>query len=188
MKKILWDFFPIVLFFIVYKQFDIYIATATLMCASALQVLTGWIVTRQFETMHIVTLVLVLVLGSATLLLQDERFIKWKPSIVNWLFAAVFIGSHFIGERPIIQRMMSSHIEMPDNIWLRLSLSWILFFILSGIVNLIVVFNFDTNTWVNFKLFGLLGMTLVFVILQSIFLSKYIQDDEHSEHSDTGEV
>ncbi len=185
MKKILWDFFPIVLFFIVYKQFDIYVATATLMGASALQVLTGWIATRRVEKMHMFTLILVLVLGTATLLLQDERFIKWKPSIVNWLFAVVFLGSHFIGERPIIQRMMSDHISMPDNIWFRLSLSWIVFFIISGVANIIVVFNFDTDTWVNFKLFGMLGMTLVFVILQSIFLAKYIQDDDNS---DTEEV
>ncbi|MEE9413139.1 MAG: septation protein A [Methylococcales bacterium] len=188
MKKILWDFFPILLFFIVYKQFDIYIATATLMGASALQVLIGWITTRRVEKMHMFTLILVLVLGTATLLLQDERFIKWKPSIVNWLFAIVFLGSHFIGERPIIQRMMSDHISMPDTIWFRLSLSWILFFIISGIANIIVVFNFDTDTWVNFKLFGMLGMTLVFVILQSIFLAKYIQDDDGSSDSDTEEV
>jgi intracellular septation protein len=187
MKKILWDFFPIALFFIVYKQVDIYTATATLMGASAIQVLIDWIRTRQIEKMHLFTLILVLVLGTATLLLQDERFIKWKPSIVNWLFAIIFLGSHFIGERPIIQRMMSEHISMPDNIWLRLSFSWILFFIISGIANLIVMFNFDTDTWVNFKLFGMLGMTLVFVILQSIFLSKYIEDDS-TEPSDTEEI
>ncbi|HFD13485.1 MAG TPA: septation protein A [Crenotrichaceae bacterium] len=186
MKKILWDFFPIVLFFIIYKQFDIYTATATLMCASAVQVLLDWLTTRKVEKMHLVTLGLVLVLGTATLLLQDERFIKWKPTIVNWLFALVFFGSHFIGKRPVIQRMMSGHVTMPDTIWLRLSISWILFFIISGIANLVVVFNFDTDTWVNFKLFGMLGMTLVFVILQSIFLSKYIQDDEIPENPDTG--
>ncbi len=186
MKKILWDFFPILLFFIVYKQFDIYIATATLMCASVFQVFIGWITTRKFEKMHIVTLVLVLVLGGATLLLQDIRFIKWKPSIVNWLFAVVFAGSHFIGERPIIQRMMSEHITMPNAVWFRLSMSWIIFFIISGLANIIVVFNFDTDTWVNFKLFGMLGLTLVFVILQSIFLSKYIMDDD--ENSDVEEI
>jgi intracellular septation protein len=188
MKKFLWDFFPILLFFVVYKQVDIYTATATLMGASAIQVMIGWIRTRRIEKMHLFTLVLVLVLGTATLLLQDVRFIKWKPSIVNWLFAVIFIGSHFIGERPIIQRMMSEHISMPDSVWLRLSLSWILFFILSGVANLIVVFNFDTDTWVNFKLFGMLGMTLVFVILQSIFLSKYIEDDDSTEQTDTKEI
>ncbi|MCH9699104.1 MAG: septation protein A [Gammaproteobacteria bacterium] len=182
MKKLLWDFFPIALFFIVYKQFDIYTATATLMGACAIQVLSGWIINRKVETMHIVTLVLVIVLGSATLFLQDERFIKWKPSVVNWLFALVFFGSHFIGERPIIQRMMSGHIEMPDFVWFRLSMSWIAFFIISGIANVYVMFNFDTDTWVNFKLFGMLGMTLIFVILQTIFLSKYIKED--SENSD----
>ncbi|MEE9424371.1 MAG: septation protein A [Methylococcales bacterium] len=188
MKKILWDFFPILLFFIVYKQVDIYIATATLMGASAFQVLFDWVTTRKVEKMHLFTLVLVLVLGTATLLLQDERFIKWKPSIVNWLFALVFLASHFIGERPIIQRMMSEHISMPDNIWFRLSLSWIGFFIISGLANLFVMMNFDTDTWVNFKLFGMLGLTLVFVILQSVFLSKYIQDDEDANNSDAEEI
>ncbi len=188
MKKILWNFFSIVLFFVVYKQVGIYMATATLMGASAIQVLIGWITTRRVEKMHLFTLVLVLVLGTATLLLQDERFIKWKPSIVNWLFAVIFAASHFIGQRPIIQRMMSDHITMPDNIWFRLSLSWICFFILSGIANLVVVFNFDTDTWVNFKLFGMLGLTLAFVILQSIFLAKYIEDDENTNHSDTEEI
>ena len=144
------------------------------MVSSALQVGWVWLRQRRFETMHLVTLGLITVLGGATLLLQDEMFIKWKPTIVNWLFGAVLIGSHFIGEKPIIARMLGASITLPMTVWTRLSLAWSLFFIALGLINLYVVYNFDTDTWVNFKLFGMMGLTLIFVIAQSFYIARHM--------------
>ena len=176
--KLLFDLFPVVLFFIAYKMYDIYTATAIIIVASVAQVVYFYIKNRRVEKMHIITLVLILLLGGLTLYLQDEDFIKWKPTIVNWGFALVFLGSHYIGQKPIIQRMMDQMIQLPELVWGRLSWLWIAFFILSGATNLYVAFNYDTDTWVNFKLFGLMGMTFVFIIIQGIYINKYMQESD----------
>lgn len=184
--KFLYDFFPVVLFFVAYKTYDIFVATGVIIIASMLQVGYSWLKNRKVEKMHVITLLLVLVLGGATILLHDEDFIKWKPTIVNWLFAAVFLGSHFIGKRTIIQRMLDSNISLPSPIWPRLNILWTGFFILMGIANLYVAFYFApeltaqerTDIWVDFKLFGMMGLTFVFVILQAIYLARYIQESE----------
>lgn len=176
--KLLFDLFPVVLFFIAYKMYDIYTATAVIIVASITQVLYFYIKNKRVEKMHIITLVLILVLGGLTLYLQDEDFIKWKPTIVNWGFALAFLGSHYIGKKPIIQRMMDQMIQLSELVWGRLSWLWIAFFILSGATNLYVAFNFETDTWVNFKLFGLMGMTLVFIIIQGIYINKYMQESD----------
>ncbi|WP_051144851.1 septation protein A [Thiomicrorhabdus sp. Kp2] len=176
--KLLFDLFPVILFFIAYKMYDIYTATAVIIVASIAQVAYFYLKHKRVEKMHIITLILILVLGGLTLVLQDENFIKWKPSIVNWGFALVFLGSHYIGQKPIVERMMGQAIALPDTIWIRLSWLWILFFIVSGLTNLYVAFNYDTDTWVNFKLFGLMGMTLVFILIQGIYISRYIQESD----------
>lgn len=177
--KLLFDFLPILVFFLVYKSTgDIIIATAVLIPATLIQVAYTWIKHRQVEKMHIVSLVLVVLLGGATVLLGDGDFIKWKPTIVNWLFAVVFFGSQFIGHRNIIERMMGDKLELPHKTWRTLNLAWVGFFILSGSVNLYVAFNFSEDVWVDFKLFGLLGMTIVFIILQGIYLSSHLQNKE----------
>ncbi|WP_191600658.1 septation protein A [Marinomonas algicola] len=177
--KILFDFLPIIIFFGVYKYSgDIIIATAVLIPATIIQVAYSWIKTRTIEKMHIVSLVLVILLGGATVLLGDGDFIKWKPTIVNGLFALAFFGSQFIGNKNIIQRMMGDKIELPFKVWRTLNLAWVGFFIVSAIANLYVAFQFSEEVWVNFKLFGLLGMTLVFIILQGIYLSSHLQNKE----------
>jgi intracellular septation protein len=173
--KLLYDFFPIILFFIAYKMYGIYVATAVAMIAGVVQVAGGWFKNRRVEKMHLVSLGLLLVFGGATLLLQDPLFIKWKPTIVNWLFAAVFLGSQFIGEKPLIERMMSSVLKAPPTIWQRLNLAWVLFFIASGVANIYVAYHFSEETWVNFKLFGLMGMTFVFIIGQGVYLARYAE-------------
>jgi len=176
--KFLADFFPVLLFFVAYKVYDIYVATAVAIVASFVQVTVHWLKHRRFENMHLITLAIMVVFGGATLFLQDEMFIKWKPTVINWIFAAVFLGSHYIGEKTIIQRMMGQAMTLPDQVWLKLNISWILFFVAIGVLNLYVVYNFDTDTWVNFKLFGLMGITFAFVILQIPFLTKYITPDD----------
>ena len=176
--KMLIDFLPVALFFIVYKVQDIYAATAVLIIASAIQTVGFRIVKGKFEQSHVITLVLVAAFGGLTLMLHDEMFIKWKPSVINWLFGAVFIGSLWIGKQPMIQRMLGGQVNLPQDIWIRLNTAWAAFFIALGFINLYVVYNFDTDTWVNFKLFGMLGLTVVFVIGQAFYLARHVKDEE----------
>lgn len=174
--KLLFDFFPVLLFFITYKFFDIYAATAVAIVASFLQVGISWFRTHKVEPMHLVTLLIIAVFGGATLYLQDELFIKWKPTVINWLFGIALLASQVFGERTIIERMLSVNITLPQSVWRRMNLSWALFFLVLGGVNLFVLYTFDTDTWVNFKLFGILGLTFVFVLAQSFYLSRHIPE------------
>jgi len=185
--KFLFDFFPVLLFFVAFKAYDIYVATAVAIAASMVQVGWYWLQYRRFEKMHIVTLTLITVMGGATLVLHDETFIMWKPSILNWVFAIAFVGSQFIGKKPIIQRMMEGSVSLPEHIWNRLSYAWALFFIFLGVVNLYVAYNYDLDTWVNFKLFGLTGLSFVFIILQAFYIGKYMQEpkDDQDSNSDS---
>ncbi|MDB4837285.1 septation protein A [Marinomonas sp.] len=177
--KILFDFLPIMIFFAVYKATgDIIQATAVLIPATLAQVGYTWIKFKTIERMHIVSLVLVVLLGGATVLLNDSNFIKWKPTIVNWLFAIVFLGSQFIGNKNVIQRMMGEKLELPFKVWRSLNLAWVTFFLVSGATNLYVAFTYSEGVWVNFKLFGLLGMTITFILLQGIYLSSYIKNKD----------
>lgn len=180
--KIFFDFLPVLLFFIAYKFYGIFVATAVVIVASLVQITFLWIKHRRLETMHLVTLVLVVLLGGATLLLQDETFIKWKPTAVNWLFALVFLASEFVGKKNIIQRMMESHLTITSpKVWTRLNILWVSFFLVMGLLNLYVAFNFETNTWVNFKLFGMMGLTLVFVFIQGVYLAYHIAPEEEKK-------
>lgn len=175
--KLLFDFLPILLFFIAYKLSDIYVATGVLIVATLAQV--GWIWLRQHrvEKMPLITAGLVLVLGGATLLLHDPIFVKWKPTVVNWLFAAVFLGSRFVGQKTLLERMMGEQLELPGPVWVKLTFAWAGFFLVMGAANLYVAFTFSENTWVNFKLFGLLGLTLLFVLAQALYMSRHLKTD-----------
>ena len=218
--KLLADFFPILLFFVAYKLYGIYVATAVAIAASVIQVATSWYRHRQVEKMHLATLGLLVVFGGLTIALQDRAFIMWKPSIVNWLFATVFLASHFVGDKPLVQRMMSHAIEVPRPVWSRLNQLWVLFFIALGAANLYVVSDFFAaetqlqaasgireidltqcgelfqgatlalcqkaqqleETWVNFKLFGMLGLTVIFVIGQAFYLARHVKDKEAEQN------
>lgn len=179
--KLLFDFFPILLFFIAYKMYDIYVATAVAIAAAFVQVGLFWVQHRRLEKTHLVTLALLVVFGGLTLVLQDETFIKWKPSVINWLFGVVFLGSQFIGKKNIVERMMGANLVLSTTIWSRLNLSWALFFVALGFANLFVVYNFDTDTWVNFKLFGMMGLTIAFIIGQAVYLSRHVQETPQKE-------
>jgi intracellular septation protein len=192
--KLLLDFFPIALFFIAYKygvgiyewgghEYDvkgIYVATAVMIVATLIQTALTWFMHRKIEKMHVITLALVVILGGATIWLQDPEFIMWKPTVVNWLFAAGFIGAAVFTGKTLLERMMGEHISLEKSVWNRLNMAWILFFVLSGVLNLYVAFSFSEETWVNFKLFGLLGLTFIFIIAQSIYLSKHIEHNPES--------
>ncbi|NDP48047.1 MAG: septation protein A [Sulfuriferula multivorans] len=199
MKKLLFDLFPIIIFFIAYKLGDanaeatrtfmaslglpqpvggiekpgIYFATLIAIVASIVQI--GWVKLRghKVETMMWVSLGIIVVFGGATLWLHDESFIKWKPTVLYWIFSGIIFGAAAFG-RNIIKNLMTAQMELPDPAWSRLNASWGGFFAFMGVANLIVAFNFSTDAWVNFKLFGSLGLMLVFVIGQSMMLTKYM--------------
>jgi len=179
--KMMFDFFPVLLFFIVYKMYDIYVATAVLIIACFIQTIAHRLIKGEFEKSHVITLVLVALFGGLTLILHDEVFIKWKPTVINLLFAGVFIGSQFIGKKTIIERMMGGNLTLPPAVWVRLNIAWALFFVFLGGLNLYVAFSFDTDTWVNFKLFGLMGLTLVFVVAQSFYLMPHLKEQETTD-------
>lgn len=181
--KFLFDFFPILLFFAAYKYADIYVATGVAIAASISQVGYSWFKHRRVETMQWITLVLIVVFGGATLYLKDEMFIKWKPTVLNWMFALAFLGSQFIGKKNLAERMLAANISLPHHLWKRVNWSWATFFVLLGGANLYVVYNFDTDTWVNFKLFGMMGLTILFVLLQAVFLSRYVKPEPDSTGS-----
>jgi len=178
--KMLADFFPILLFFIAYQLYDIYVATAVAIASSFLQVGFYWLVRRRVEKMHLITLGLLVVFGGLTLILRDPLFIKWKPTVVNWLFGIIFMGSHLIGEKTVVERMMQHAVELPAIIWTRLNMAWSLFFIVSGLLNLYVAFNYSEETWVSFKLFGMLGLTFLFVIAQAFYMARHVRDQAPS--------
>jgi len=199
MKKLLFDLFPVIVFFIAYKMGDanaeatrailasvglpqpegagekpgIYLATLVAIVASFGQI--GWVKLRghKVETMLWVTLAIIVLFGGATLWLHDESFIKWKPTVLYWIFAGIIFGAAAFG-RNIIKSLMGGKMELPAPAWGRLNASWGGFFAFMGLANLFVAFNFSTDAWVNFKLFGSLGLMLVFVIGQSMMLTKYL--------------
>ena len=123
------------------------------------------------------------VFGGLTLLLRDPTFIKWKPTVVNWLFAAAFLLSQFFMQRSLLQRMMDHAIQMPADAWRRLNTAWISFFFAMGVLNLFVAYNFSEEIWVNFKLFGMMGLTIVFVIGQAFYLARHVTDKEREQEA-----
>lgn len=180
MKQLL-EFIPIILFFITYKFYGIYDATKVVIIASIIQVSFTWIKYREVKAMQWITLGLILVMGGATLYLQDEQFIKWKSSIINWLFGIAFLGNQFFGKKPFVERMMGAALELPSLVWKRLNLMWALFFISAGFINLYVMYNYDTDDWVTFKTFGGPALMVIFILLQMVFLYKYIPETETEE-------
>lgn len=173
--KFLFDYFPIICFFIAYKFGGIYVATAVAMAASALQLAAYWLKHRRFEKLHVITFVFIIVLGSLTLIFHKAIFVKWKPTIVYWIFAGVLFGSHFFGKKPLMYSMLGDKVSLPDKVWPRLNMSWAIFFLGLGILNLYVVYNYNTNAWVNFKLFGTFILMLVFIIGQAFYIAKHMK-------------
>lgn len=217
--KLLADLFPIILFFVAYKFAGIYVATGVAIAASLVQV--GWARWRhgRVETMHLVTLALLVLFGGLTIALRDPLFVMWKPTIVNWLFGLAFLGSALIGPKPLVERIMGHAVTVPAPVWRRLNWSWVVFFLALGLANLYVVYVgsgfFDAKAaliaasgsaeldlahcteqfsgrvlalcekaheseeiWVNFKLFGMMGLTLLFVLLQALYLSRHLHEDD----------
>lgn len=176
--KFLFDFFPIILFFAAFKLYGIYTATAVAIVATFGQIGWVWLRHRKVDTMLWVSLAIITLFGGATLFLHDETFIKWKPTVLYWLFTVVLAASAGLFRKNLIRAMMEKQFSAPDFVWRNLNLSWMGFFLLMGMLNLYVAFNFSTDTWVNFKLFGSMGLMFAFVILQGLMLSKYIEEEK----------
>jgi len=179
--KFLYDLFPVILFFIVYKFFGIYAATATAIIATIVQI--GWAKYRhgKVEGALIASGLIIVVFGGATLLLHDESFIKWKPTVLYWLFAVSLTVSDLFLRKNLIRSLMDKQIALPEPVWRKLNLSWAIFFAVLGCLNLYVAFTFSTDTWVDFKLFGTMGLMLVFVIGQSLMLNKYMTESPEKD-------
>jgi intracellular septation protein len=176
--KFLFDLFPVILFFAAFKLAGIYVATGVAIAATFAQI--GWVWWRhgKVDTMLWVSLGLIVFFGGATLLLHDETFIKWKPTVLYWLFATtLFVSDKFLGKN-LIRRMLEEQVALPDALWGRLSLAWAVFFALMGIANLFIAFNYPTDIWVNFKLFGGMGLMLVFIFGQGLWLAKYVSEEK----------
>lgn len=174
--KFLFDLFPVILFFLAFKLYDIFIATAVAIAAAIAQIGWLWFRHRQIDKMMWVNLAIIVIFGGATLISQDETFIKWKPTVLYWLIAAVLLGSHVIFKKNLIQSMLEKQMVLPPLIWGRLNWSWVGFFLVMGCINLYVAFSFPLDTWVSFKLFGATGLMLTFIIGQVMMLGKYLQE------------
>jgi intracellular septation protein len=203
--KFLFDMFPVILFFGVFKwgeghadaaqamvgqylsglvsggsvgpeQAPILLATAVAIIATIAQIAYLLIRGRKVDGMLWVSLAIIVVFGGATIYFHNEAFIKWKPTVLYWVFAVVLIGAQLTMGKNLIRLMMKAQIELPDPVWNRLNLAWAGFFAAMGALNLYIAFNFPTSVWVNFKLFGFMGLMIAFVIAQTMFLSKYIKD------------
>ncbi|MCL6270929.1 septation protein IspZ [Sansalvadorimonas sp. 2012CJ34-2] len=186
------DFLPLIIFFIVAKMdprevsafgqtFElggIISATAVLIATSIIVYGLLWYKQKSLEKSQMITVVAVLLLGGMTVLFQDETFLKWKAPIVNWLFATAFLASRFIGQKTLIERMMDHAMTLPPPVWSKLNMSWVIFFALLGGANWFAAFMIPGDFWVDFKVFGNLGLTFAFVIIQMLFLGRYIKEDE----------
>ncbi len=183
MKKLLFDLFPLVLFFIAYRFADIYTATAVAIVAGVAQIAWLKLTSRKIEVMHWVNLAIIVVFGGATLWLHNDAFIKWKPTVLYWMFGTVILGAQFLFGRNVLRSMLGKQVKLPEPVWTRMAVSWSVFFLLAGGLNLFVAFSgyFTESQWVTFKVFGLFGLLLVFVILQSLYLSRHMQEAGNDE-------
>ena len=205
--KVLFDLFPVILFFVAYtgakhapdsasaivssllgavgagasvsaEQGPILLATAVAIVATICQV--GWLLLRKrkVDAMLWISLAIIVVMGGATLLLRDPTFIKWKPTVLYWAFAVVLLGADLLLSKNMIRSMMQAQMSLPDAVWTRLNLSWVLLFAVMGVANLYVAYNYSESTWVNFKLFGGIGLMVVFVVIQGVMLSRFLESEE----------
>ena len=173
------EYIPIIIFLIAYFYGGIFFATKALIIAMPLGFALQWFITKKINKIYLGSTILVLVLGSATLLFKNPIFLYWKPTVLNWLIALIFFGSHWIGKKTIIERMLTQAISLTGSQWKKLSFSWIGFFLFSGAVNIYVAYNFSEEFWVKFKLFGLFGITLIFIIIQGLWINKLAVENKH---------
>ena len=193
MKQFL-DFLPLVVFFAFYKIYDIYAATAALIVATAIVLIYSWVRFRKVEKMALITFVLVVVFGGLTLItfvlvavfggltifFHNDEFIKWKVTVIYALFAGALLVSQWVMKKPLIQRMLGKELTLPQPVWSKLNLAWAVFFILCGLANIYIAFWLPQNIWVNFKVFGLTALTLIFTLLSGIYIYRHMPQEDKS--------
>ena len=179
--KFLFDLFPVILFFIAFKFFGIYTATAVAIGATIAQIIYSKLRHGKVDNMLLISGVIITVFGGATLLLKDPTFIQWKPTVLYWLFSLTLLGAQFIFKKNPIRSFMEKQINLPNNVWAKLNLAWALLFIALGILNLYVAFNYSQDIWVDFKLFGITGIMFIFIVIQTFVLSKYLITENTDE-------
>ena len=177
MKQLL-EFIPLIIFFAVYKMVDIYAATGSLIVTTGLLLAYNYYKHRKVEKMQVITFIMVFVFGTLTLILHDDVFIKWKVTFIYALFAIALLASQFIFKKSIIKQMLGKEITLPDKVWSNLNIAWALFFIALSLLNIYVAFSLPQEVWVNFKVFGLMGATLVFTLFSGIYIYKYLPKDK----------
>ena len=174
--KLLIDFFPIALFFAVFKLWGIYPATAVAIVATIVQIAYLRFKLGKVEPMQWVSLGVIVLFGGATLLAQDENFIKWKPTVLYWLMGAALLVGQLVLRKNLIKSLMGGQVQLPDHAWNTLNWAWSGFFAAMGGLNLWIAYHFDTDTWVNFKMFGGLGLMLLFILVQAVYMSRFMQE------------
>ncbi|WP_196094359.1 septation protein A [Enterobacter roggenkampii] len=179
MKQFL-DFLPLAVFFAIYKLYDIFAATKALIVVTAVVLIYSWIRYRKVEKMALITFVLVAVFGGLTIALHDVEFIKWKVTVIYALFAAALLFSQWFMKKPLIQSMLGKELTLPQVVWSRLNTAWAIFFFLCGLANIYIAFWLPQDIWVNFKVFGLTALTLIFTLLSGVYIYRHMpQDDNH---------
>jgi intracellular septation protein len=176
--KLLLDFFPIILFFVAFKIAGIYVATGVAIAATVAQIAWLRYSTGKVEPMQWVSLVVIVLFGGATIVAQNDTFIKWKPTVLYWLMAGSLAAGQLFFKKNLLKSLMGSQLELPDTAWRVTNWSWIAFFSVMGVVNLWVAYHFDTNTWVNFKLFGGLGLMVLFILAQAVYLGRFLKAEQ----------
>lgn len=183
---LLFEFLPLILFLGAFFLKDIYFALVVLMIAMPIGLLVKFVRTQTFDKMYFWSTVFLLVAGTLTLYFRNPLFLYWKPTVFYWVVAAVFLGSLWVGDRPLVQRFFGMVEGMPiDKIsraqWNKLNIVWVLFFIAAGILNIYVAYNFSEATWVKFKVFGLMALTFVFMLAQTLWIANLIGADNVDE-------
>lgn len=178
MLNLFYDFFVVVLFFISFKLYGIYVATAVGIIGSVAQVIITRLLHKKYDKKQLLVMLIFLVFGGMTLYFHNPIFVKWKPTILFWIFSLAFFISQFVGKESLIQRIMGHALEgksaVTKKVWHRLNLAWCLFFLILGAINIFVAYHFTTDVWVNFKLYGIFSAMLLFGFAQAFFLAKYI--------------
>lgn len=177
MKQFL-DFLPLIVFFAFYKLYDIYVASGALIVATALALVFTWFKYRKIEKMTLITFLMVLVFGTLTLVFHNDLFIKWKVTIIYCLFALALLISQLVLKKPLVQRMLGKELTLPDKIWNNLNLAWAVFFLACGLANIYVAFWLPQSVWVNFKVFGLTALTLVFTLLSGVYIYRHMPEEQ----------
>lgn len=183
MKQLL-DFLPLLVFFIAYKAYDVRVAAAALIVASTLALIYSWYRFRKLDKANIITYLLVVIFGGLTIYFNKLEYLEWKVTIVYLLFAAALLYSQWWMKNPLIQSLLGKELTLPNQVWRRLNIAWVLFFLFCAAANYYVASTMSEDTWATFKVFGLTGLTLFFTLLNGLYIYRYISDNKKSPHSD----